>query len=115
MQSNDKFAYLQIRDLEREISFIKSYSLKELYRKYGSFSKITFNNKDLLKFLIIDGWIAEDYNDYLTYYYEGVLSRTDIEFIKAFITGVTKDYDYGINNPQLCYSTIMARLRNKTY
>ena len=49
---------------------------------------------DLLKYLILNGYIDETYSDYMTYFYENSLSRIDKAFLRSITHKKTKDYIY---------------------
>ena len=60
----------------------------------------------LLKYLIREGHIDESYADYMTYFYENSLSRTDKRFLRSITDQKAKEYSYGLENPKL----IMGRI-----
>ena len=62
---------------------------------------------DLLKFLIRNGHIDETYPDYMTYFYENSLTRTDKMFLRSVTDQKAKEYSYHIQNPQM----VLGRLR----
>lgn len=54
----------------------------------------------LLKYLIRNGYIDETYSDYMTYFYENSLCRTDKIFLRSVADRKAKDYQYGLKEPQ---------------
>ncbi|HCR0417950.1 TPA: hypothetical protein OMS46_004851, partial [Klebsiella aerogenes] len=66
---------------------------------------------DLLKYLIRNGYIDETYNDYITYFYENSLNRSDKAFLRSISDKKGKDYSYALNNPSL----IVKRLQLYDY
>jgi len=60
----------------------------------------------LLKYLIRNGYIDESYADYMTYFYEHSLSRTDKIFLRSVSDQIKKEPDYQLKEPQ----KIFARL-----
>lgn len=62
---------------------------------------------DLLKYLIRNGYIDETYADYMTYFYENSLSRTDKIFLRSITDKKAKEYTYHLNNPK----KVVSRLR----
>lgn len=62
---------------------------------------------DLLKYLIRNGYIDETYADYMTYFYENSLSRTDKIFLRSVTDKKTKGYLYHLDNPK----KVISRLR----
>ena len=62
---------------------------------------------DLLKYLIRNGYIDETYTDYMTYFYENSLSRTDKIFLRSITDKKAKEYTYHLDNPK----KVISRLR----
>ena len=62
---------------------------------------------NLLKYLIRNGYIDENYADYMTYFYENSLSRTDKIFLRSVTDKKTKGYLYHLDNPK----KVISRLR----
>lgn len=56
---------------------------------------------DLLKYLIRNGYIDESYADYMTYFYEDSLSRTDKIFLRSITDRKAKEYGYRLKSPRL--------------
>lgn len=55
----------------------------------------------LIKYLISEGHIDEFYPDYMSYFYENSMSRTDKAFLRGVIDKEKHAFDYKINNPKL--------------
>lgn len=55
----------------------------------------------LIKYLISHGYIDEQYPDYMSYFYENSMSRTDKAFLRGIIDKEKHAFDYKINNPKL--------------
>ena len=55
---------------------------------------------DLLKFLIRNGYIDETYADYMTYFYENSLSRTDKVFLRSVSDQIAKEPTYELKEPK---------------
>jgi len=53
----------------------------------------------MLKYLIRNGYIDESYADYMTYFYEHSLSRTDKIFLRSVSDQVKKEYGYKLKEP----------------
>jgi len=60
----------------------------------------------LLKYLVRNGYIDESYADYMTYFYEKSLSRTDKIFLRSISDQNKKEFDYNLKESQ----KIVARL-----
>jgi hypothetical protein len=86
---------VELSKLEREISIIKSYTLSELINQFGIEWDSNIESKDLLKFLIRNGLINEEYKDYISYFYPGTISANDKDFLLSI-----KNHDHlGNNHP----------------
>lgn len=73
-----------------------------------NFNEIKSNEYfNLLKYLIRNGYIDESYADYMTYFYENSLSRTDKIFLRSVTDKKTKGYLYHLDNPK----KVISRLR----
>lgn len=62
---------------------------------------------NLLKYVIREGYIDESYSDYMTYFYENSLSRTDKLFLQSVTDKKAKEYSYELNDPE----KVLSRLR----
>ncbi|WP_346355639.1 hypothetical protein [Azotosporobacter soli] len=54
----------------------------------------------MIKYIIRNGHIDETYSDYMTYFYENSLSRTDKIFLRSIADEKAKPHSYAIENPQ---------------
>lgn len=95
--------------IDREnIESIFAISHKNLIGDINNFKEIKSNEYfDLLKFLIRNGYIDETYPDYMTYFYENSLPRTDKMFLRSVTDQKAKEYSYHIQNPHM----VLSRLR----
>lgn len=74
------------------------------YNDYD-FSEIIDNKYfNLLKFLIRNGYIDENYNDYITYFYENSMNRIDKIFLTSLYDKTPKDPTYKLENPKIVIS-----------
>ena len=110
---------IEIVKLNNELVKIDNKSLKEIITRdnIDEIFKITYTNEigivtefneikgseyfPLLKYLIRNGYIDETYKDYMTYFYEYSLSRTDKIFLRSITDQKAKDYWYKLQNPEL--------------
>ena len=60
----------------------------------------------LIKYLIRNGYIDETYADYMTYFYEGSLSRTDKIYLRSITDKKAKQYSYELDNPQMVFDRL---------
>ena len=56
---------------------------------------------DLLKYLILNGYLDESYPDYMTYFYPNSLTRKDKIFLRKVLDRNGHDYTYSLDNPHL--------------
>lgn len=86
----------EINDLKNEKAIVSSLPLKTLFEKYD-FEEVfdgDIKDKDLLKFLIKQGHINENYPDYISYFYEGKLTRRDKDFIQNVMYEKPMDFNF---------------------
>lgn len=61
---------------------------------------------DLLKYLILNGYLDESYPDYMTYFYPNSLTRKDKIFLRRVLDRNGHDYTYSLDNPRLVVSKL---------
>jgi hypothetical protein len=61
----------------------------------------------LLKYLVRNEYIDESYPDYMTYFYENNLTRTDKIFLRSVTDRKAREYTYQIDKPEM----VVARLK----
>ena len=61
---------------------------------------------DLLKYLILNGYLDESYPDYMTYFYPNSLTRKDKIFLRKVLDRNGHDYSYSLDNPHLIVSKL---------
>lgn len=59
---------------------------------------------DLLKFLVLRGYIDESYSDYMTYFYENNLTIGDKKFLRSIIDKKPRGYTYALDNAKVVFS-----------
>lgn len=93
----------QIRALQRNIEEYKQYSIAELMRedKYTIDSKLTKDHPqqqiDFLNIVLREGYINENYWEYISVFYPGSLTYEDKQFVLDVFAGRSNPYDYHIN------------------
>lgn len=58
-----------------------------------------FKDDDLLSFLIREGYINEEYTDYMSYFYEGSITAQDNSFYRHVLASKKNNYDYKLIKP----------------
>ena len=88
---------------------------KALYKIYRE-DKLNENieNIDLIKYIILNDYIDEDYEEYATYFYPINISKNDKEFLSIIYSGNGIDFDYALNNPELVIDKIPLSYWNST-
>jgi hypothetical protein len=118
---NKQLAKLEgdILSIENEIVLVQNKKIRDIITRENidSIFKVTTKNDigietdfneikgneyfALLKYLIWNGYIDETYADYMTYFYENSLSRTDKTFLRSITDKKAKEYTYQLKNPKL--------------
>lgn len=71
--------------------------------------KMPFQLPYILHLFIRNGYIAEDYSDYMSFSYEGTLTSSDREYQHAVLQGAEQEYDKKIDHPD----GIIAKLQHE--
>jgi len=90
-----EFLKNKIEDLEEKKNNIKKSSIKDLIANRKI--KIEENNNkqnELINILMRNGYIDEDYIDYISIFYEGSLSKADYQFLINVKTQKNTDFEY---------------------
>lgn len=86
--------------IQQEKIKAKSLKLKDLIKKYNLGETDTYKNLDLtpmMNVFVRRGFLDEDYYDYISYFYEGMVSLSDRELLLSIKTEECKHYEYHIN------------------
>lgn len=84
-----------IEELKSEKNEIKSWTLQQIAEKIGlgsSFDEI--RNEKLIIYLIRNGYINENYHDYISYFHEGLITKEDREFRFSILNRESLPFDY---------------------
>lgn len=88
---------------------IRSQTLSQLMGsiEYGSNEKYkALEVPKLIEFLVVKGYIDENYYDYISYFYDNFVDAHDWDFVLDLKLGKTHPYDYHINNVESCLEDI---------
>ena len=114
----------QISNIRERIEGLKNSKLKDLINRnnVSEIFSITYTNEineetefleiksnpyfDLIKYLVRHGYIDETYQDYMTYFYESSLSRTDKIFLRSITDESAKEYGYILKDPKMILSRL---------
>ncbi len=84
-----------INKLISEKNEVKSRELKQIFEKVNPDQYLMdFSNNALLRNLIINGHINENYNDYISQFHEGSVTKRDILFERNVKSGIPTDFTY---------------------
>ncbi|WP_395051954.1 hypothetical protein [Flavobacterium sp.] len=87
-------------ELKVEIDKLKSYNIQELLTLNKNFEKelnMDLYKSDVLKYLIRNGFIADDYFDYISIFKEGDITRNDKNFILSIRNNKELPVDFKLN------------------
>ncbi|MCH4199425.1 hypothetical protein [Clostridium tyrobutyricum] len=114
----------QVTELKLEKSKLSNKKLKELitrenadeifnicYKNFigpeNAFKEIKSSQYfDLIKYLIINGYIDETYEDYMTYFYPNSLTKKDKIFLRSVTDRKAKEWEYKIDKCQIVISML---------
>ena len=94
----------KVADLESQIQRTNSLKIKELIQLASSQNffavsvKQDYEDLSLIRFLIVNGYIEEDYDSYMSYFYPGELSTNDKQFLISLANHNPLDFKYKLNN-----------------
>ncbi|VEF49140.1 NTPase with transmembrane helices [Bacillus freudenreichii] len=77
----------EIHEIKKKIKHVETKSISRLITEDGVDLHIDLSNKKLLYYLIRNNWLNEFYEDYLTVFREGSISKKDNEFIQSIKLG----------------------------
>lgn len=99
--------YDTVVDIRKED--IRSRTLSQLMREVDYSSLPEYSSLEvppIIEYLVVQGYIDENYYDYISYFYGGFIDKHDWDFILDLKLNRTHPYDYQINNPEACVKEI---------
>ncbi len=98
----------EIEMIRKELENSKEYTLSELSQKYKETINIDLGcYSELIKYLLANGYINENYNIYINRFHEGSITENDYNFIMNVKNGKENDYKTKLDNSM----KIIKRLR----
>ncbi|TCI22332.1 hypothetical protein [Exiguobacterium sp. SL-9] len=89
-----------IDKLQREMKEIYSYSFSEFLKHTpideAKEIETILKDMELLNVLLLQGWIDENYEEYVTYFYEGAMSLEDLDFLKKVRLNQKANFNFGL-------------------
>lgn len=99
-KQNDKINTLkrEIEKLKQELFDIEKWDLQQIFQEVeiGNYVK-DFSNNRLLRNLIINGYINENYNDYISLFHEVSMSKNDWNFVRSVKASNSSPFDYPLD------------------
>jgi hypothetical protein len=88
----------EIELFNKEKITIKSLPLKEVLQRNENVNLLDNEKQNrLINILLLNGYIDEDYYDYISHFYEGSLTREDKDFLINVKSQVPSDFNYKLN------------------
>lgn len=85
----------RIEKLKNEILEIESWELSQIYQELSITPDTTeFDNSRLIRYLLLEGYINENYNHYISLFHAENLSDEDFDFEKRVKSGENSPFDY---------------------
>ncbi|MDO8452990.1 MAG: hypothetical protein Q7S59_00295 [Sulfurimonas sp.] len=100
-----------IETIQSKKAFIKSYSIREIVHStaHNSVFSGDIGNQHLLKYLIKEGYINEDYYIYISYFHENSITEKDREFLLSIKNEEPLDFSFTLNNIEQLIKMIRPR------
>lgn len=127
LDGNIEILESELANLTKELNKINEYTLCEIITRdnIDDIFNITVKNEigevrnfkevkanayfNLLKYVIREGYIDETYSDYMTYFYEEGLSKTDKLFLQSVTDKKAKEFSYKLKEPQKVFVRLRVR------
>lgn len=89
----------EIEKLKKKKSEIENWDLRQIFNEIGVNQYFdVFSNSKLLRNLVLEGYINENYNDYISLFYEGALTIGDKKFEQNVKAQYSPDFKYELTN-----------------
>lgn len=102
-EPNEKVEQLnrKMNEISILISKVESASLKEMCSLFeGERENLTgYKSDHIIHYLLREGYIYEDYQKYISIFYEDELTRNDFTFRNNIAYGKKPNFEYSLNNP----------------
>lgn len=88
---------------------IRSQSLSQIMKSVDYHSVATYRNlnvPNLIEYLVVNGYIDENYYDYISYFYANFIDAHDWNYILDLKLNKVHPYDFHINNVEACLDEI---------
>ncbi|MPM40285.1 hypothetical protein SDC9_86925 [bioreactor metagenome] len=99
-KNNNHISYLkdEIAKLKKKKKDIELKSLQEIFLEIDIEPYLgSFSNNQMMRALLINGYINEDYEDYISLFHEGNITRADETFKRKIKSGKASTFDYQLS------------------
>lgn len=91
----------EIEKLSSENNQIESWDLKQIFQEVNIDEYLNdFSNNALLRNLILEGYINENYNDYISLFHEVSITKEDFVFERNVKSGINTDFSYDLSKTE---------------
>ena len=100
MEDGSHYFQQEFKRIQGEKIAVKSQKIQQLVKNYKLSEIQEFKNiglEPMMNIFIRRGYIDEEYYDYISYFYEGMVSLSDRDFLLAIKTEESKPYDYHVD------------------
>lgn len=102
----------EITALREKINEIETYGIKEIFEKIAIDNYIEdFKESNLIRYLLLNGYINENYSDYISVFHAINLTHDDFTYEAKVKNGITLPYDHPLTNSD----TVVERLQEKYF
>jgi hypothetical protein len=87
----------KIEKTKQQIASINLRPITEILKLYGRdnlIKRFQYDEKRMIPFMLLEGYIDNTYEDYISYFYPGSLTELDRDFVTSARVGETKEYTY---------------------
>ncbi|HPT08764.1 MAG TPA: hypothetical protein PLE28_03680, partial [bacterium] len=89
----------EIENLNNKIKEIEMWSLQEIFQEVDINEHLgVFSNNSMIRSLIINGYLNEDFVDYITLFHEGNITRADETFKRKVKSGIVSPFEYKLSD-----------------
>lgn len=113
-KTNDKVQLLklEIEKLKNKRQEVKSWDVKQIFEEIDISTYLdVFAGSPLMRNLLINGYLNENYNDYISLFHEVSLTKEDFIFEKKVKSGEFLAFDYNLTNVE----TIISKIPEKYF
>ena len=91
----------EIEKLTYQKNQIESWDLKQIFQEVNIDEYLKdFSNNALLRNLILEGYINENYNDYISLFHEVSITKEDFVFERNVKSGINTDFSYNLSKTE---------------